>query len=90
MILLILSLSMLSMYEARQISLREYDDLEKISPELLLSEIDLVDTTNYPNIEKLVFLTPWNREGYELSTKYANKLHYVSPCWYSFETDAKG
>jgi hypothetical protein len=38
----------------------------------------------------LIFLTPWNKIGFELSLKYADKLDYVSPCWYSLQTDSKG
>lgn len=42
-----------------------------------------------PNIEKLIFVTPWNIAGGDLVIKYANKFDYVSPCWYdlSFSSD---
>ena len=75
---------------ASPISLSEYSHLERTTPELLFSDLDLDETHNYPHLEKLVFLTPWNKEGFSLSLKYANKLSYVSPCWYSLEVDQSG
>lgn len=33
------------------------------------------------------FVTPWNPKGYELSLKFADKINYVSPSWYSVSFD---
>jgi hypothetical protein len=43
----------------------------------------------FPELEKLMFLTPWNRKGPELTLKYAHKIDYVSPCWYTLQLNSK-
>jgi hypothetical protein len=45
----------------------------------LLKEVDCGEEESFPGLEKLMFLTPWNRKGAELTLKYAKKIDYVSP-----------
>lgn len=41
--------------------------------------------SKYVQNESLIFITPWNSPGYELSVKYAQKLDYISPVWFYIE-----
>jgi hypothetical protein len=39
--------------------------------------------------ESLVFITPSNPLGYDLTIKYAHKLVFISPVWFHLERDPK-
>jgi hypothetical protein len=39
--------------------------------------------------ESLVFITPSNPLGYDLTIKYAHKLIFISPVWFHLERDPK-
>lgn len=43
----------------------------------------------YINKDILVFVTPWNDQGYKNVIQYAQKLDYVSPVWFRLEKDEK-
>lgn len=72
------------------LTLEEYSKLEQNDPAKILEEVDLGTQENFPGIDKLVFLTPWNKKGFEYSLKYAHKLDYVSPCWYTLQLAKNG
>ena len=35
--------------------------------------------------ENLVFITPWNKYGYQNTLHFADKLDYISPVWFYLE-----
>ncbi|KAM3136105.1 hypothetical protein pb186bvf_011727 [Paramecium bursaria] len=49
----------------------------------LANEIDLTKHVN----QILIFITPWNKLGYQYTLDYAQKIDYVSPVWYNIEKD---
>jgi len=33
----------------------------------------------------MAFVTPWNKGGYDRAVKFAKKLDYISPAWYTLK-----
>ncbi|CAD8154026.1 unnamed protein product [Paramecium pentaurelia] len=57
-------------------------ELQQIQEQELEARKKESGNKNY-KIPNLFFVTPWNKEGYRLTIKYAQKLDMISPAWFS-------
>ncbi|CAD8072943.1 unnamed protein product [Paramecium primaurelia] len=57
-------------------------ELQQIQEQELEARQKESGNKNY-QIPNFFFVTPWNKEGYRLTIKYAQKIDMVSPAWFS-------
>ncbi|CAD8072542.1 unnamed protein product [Paramecium sonneborni] len=70
-------------YEQSQIDSTPFD-LQTIQEKELEARQKMSGNKNY-QIPNFFFVTPWNKDGYQLTIKYAQKIDMVSPAWFSIK-----
>ena len=63
---------------------QEKKDVVELKKELEKKDFDNIK--NYP-LKTLVYITPWNKEGYNYVEKYSNKFDIISPTWFELKPD---
>jgi chitinase domain-containing protein 1 len=48
---------------------------------------DNANDKKYPEMEVMTYVTPWNRKGKDHVKLMANKINWVSPCWYQIRRE---
>ncbi|KAI9912655.1 hypothetical protein PsorP6_004843 [Peronosclerospora sorghi] len=63
----------------------------KIKPALILHEHARAASNMRKNFrgETLVYVTPWNKRGYELAKQFRTKFTYISPVWLQVREDSE-